>query len=104
MDKTEIKMSEITIENVKTYLVLEEGDTDEQDNNLLSMFLASAKSYILNFTGLTTKEADEKLDLAYATLVVTASMYEDRELYRKDDDLSKLLEHILGMHSINLLV
>lgn len=103
MDKTETKMSEITIENVKNYLVLESGDTDEQDDNLLSMFLASAKSYILNYTGLTIEEADKKLDLAYATLIVTASMYEDRELYRKDNDLSRLLEHILGMHSINLL-
>lgn len=93
--------STITTTDVANYLRLENVTQDEQ--SLLTTMLNSAKSYVLKYTGLTESQADLANELVIAVLVLCQDMYDNRALYVDSDNVNKVVETILGMHSINLL-
>ena len=91
----------ITVSDVADYLRLGAITTDER-NTLLTM-LDSAKSYVLKYTGLTEAQADLANELVIAVLVLCQDMYDNRAYYVDSSNTNKVVDTILGMHSVNLL-
>ena len=91
----------MTITDVANYLRL--GTLTTSEENFLTTLLNSAKSYVLKYTGLTEIQADLANELVIAVLVLCQDMYDNRALYVDSDNVNKVVETILGMHSVNLL-
>ncbi len=91
-----MKISEITLENVKHYLRITEADFE--DDVLLTSILKSAKKYISSMTGLTDAELDEYVDLSVATLIICQDMYDNRSMYVDKNNINKTIDNILSMH------
>ncbi len=100
-----MKISQITLDNVMEFLRLDPEDCQE---GILIAAMAAAKQYILHYTGLTEKEADEKEDFYIAYMVLCQDMYDNRSMYAdkgsvQGGNVNKVVESVLGMHCRNLL-
>ncbi|MBR5094453.1 MAG: phage gp6-like head-tail connector protein [Oscillospiraceae bacterium] len=98
-----MKISDITPSMARNY-IRAEGDQLQED--ILQMALESARTYILDYTGLTETELDAHEDLAVAYLVLTQDIYDQRSLYpdsKYANSGNRTVEIILGMHRRNLL-
>lgn len=95
-----MKVSEITVNNVVEYLRLEDGEYNEAEiENLLNV----AKQFVKSYTGLTDEEIDKHEDFYIVVMVLCQDMYDNRSYYVDKNNLNKVVETILGMHSVNLL-
>lgn len=92
-----MKLSELTVEAAAQHVKA------DPDDCMLSVYLDAAKSYVLNYTGLTETEADSLPDLAVAALILTADFYDNRQATVENSNVNKVLDCILGMHRYNLL-
>lgn len=95
-----MKVSEITVTNVAEYLRLEDGEYSEVE---LANLLSVAKKFIKSYTGLTDEEIDEHEDFYIVVMILCQDMYDNRSMYVDKNNLNKVVETILGMHSVNLL-
>lgn len=95
-----MKVSEVTVTNVAEYLRLEEG---EYSQALLTSLLNTAKEFIKSYTGLTNEQIDEYEDFYIVVMVLCQDMYDNRTMYVDKNNLNRVVETILGMHSVNLL-
>lgn len=95
-----MKVSEVTVTNVAEYLRLEEGEYSEA---LLTSLLNTAKEFIKSYTGLTIDQIDEHEDFYIVVMILCQDMYDNRSMYVDKNNLNKVVETILGMHSVNLL-
>ena len=95
-----MKISEIQKKDVIDFIRLEEGTYSD---NTLTAVMAAAKAYILEQTGLTEQEADTKDDLYIAYMVLCQDMHDNRAMYVDKDNVNKVVDSILYMHSKNLL-
>lgn len=93
-------MSEVTVTNVAEYLRLEEG---EYSQALLTSLLNTVKEFIKSYTGLTNEQIDEYEDFYIVVMVLCQDMYDNRTMYVDKNNLNRVVETILGMHSVNLL-
>ena len=96
------KVSQITAEDVWEYL----NPAEELDNDtevLLNNLLGIAKAFISSYTGRKQAELDNFQDFVIVTLVLCQDMYDNRTLYVDKGNLNKVIESILGLHSVNLL-
>jgi hypothetical protein len=93
-------VSEVTVTNVAEYLRLEEG---EYSQALLTSLLNTAKEFIKSYTGLTIDQIDEHEDFYIVVMVLCQDMHDNRTYYVEKNNLNKVVETILGMHSVNLL-
>lgn len=93
-------MSEITISDVAKYLRLEDNEYCE---NELTTILTTAKQFIKSYTGLTDEQIDDHEDFYIVVMILCQDMYDNRSYYVEKNNLNKVVETILGMHSINLL-
>lgn len=93
------KVSDITAEDLADYIRLIDYTNDDLQtlNNLLNI----ATTFIANYTGRT--ELDDYQDFVIVTLILVQDMWDNRTLYVDKDNLNKVVETILGMHSVNLL-
>lgn len=100
-----MKLSQIQKSDVIDFLRLDEEEYAEgtQEEKTLNAIMAAAKSYILNYTGLTEAEADEKEDFYIAFMVLCQDMHDNRALYVDKNNTNKVVESVLAMHSVNLL-
>ncbi|KZL93551.1 phage gp6-like head-tail connector protein [Clostridium magnum DSM 2767] len=94
-----MKVSEITIENLKEYIKI---DTNEEDVFLQSILLGS-KAYIKGYTGLDDVKVDEKEDLSLVVYVLCSELYDNRQYTVDKDKVNPVIKSILDMYSINLL-
>lgn len=94
-------ISALTITDVADYLHLTEMTT--QDESLLTTILSASKDYVLKYTGLSLLEADNYKDLTIAVLVLCQDMFDNRAYYVDSNNVNKVVEAILGLHSVNLL-
>lgn len=95
------KVSEITANDIAAYIRLDEVTVD--DTNTLNNLLAVAKSFIVNYTGRSEEELDNYPDFVIVVLILCQDMWDNRTLYVEKTNLNKVVETILGMHSVNLL-
>lgn len=96
-----VKVSDITITDVINYLRLEE--VSEADRAFLETALSSAKSFVYNYTGLSSEQADLYSEFVIAIYVLCQDMFDNRTLYVSSSNVNKVVEAILGLHSVNLL-
>lgn len=96
------KISDITAQDLADYIHFDEvldSDTTQLLNNLLSI----AKTFVCQYTGRTPEECDTFPDFVIVILILVQDMYDNRTLYIEKDNLNKVVDCILGMHSVNLL-
>ena len=94
-------VSALTIQDVADYLRISE--LTAEDNTLLTTILEAAKSFVYKYTGLTADKVDLALDITIAVLVLCQDMYDNRTMYVESSNVNKVVEAILGLHSVNLL-
>lgn len=95
------KVSQITANDIAAYIRLDEVTTS--DTNTLNNLLAVAKAFIVNYTGRSEEELDNYADFVIVVLILCQDMWDNRTLYVDKTNLNKVVETILGMHSVNLL-
>ena len=95
------KVSEITPNDLADYLRL--VDADQNDLNTLTTMLNIAKVYVGEYTGHTIAELDDYKDIIVVILVLVQDMWDNRTLYVDGNNANKVVESILGLHSVNLL-
>lgn len=93
------KVSEITAQDVAEYLRLDE--VDESELAMLNTMLGVAKQFIIDYTGQT--DLDEFPIFVDAVYVLCQDMWDNRTMYVDKLNLNKVVQAILGMHSVNLL-
>lgn len=95
------KVSEIAVTDIASYIRLPELDGD--DERTLTDLLLISKSFIKSYTGLTDEQIDEHEDFIIVVLILCQDMWDNRTLYVDNSNLNKVVDTILGMHSVNLL-
>lgn len=94
-------VSSITPQDVADYLRLSE--ISESEINTLNTLIGVAKKFISSYTGLAEDDLDNFADFVIVVLILCQDMWDNRSLYVDEDNLNKVVETILGMHSVNLL-
>lgn len=94
-----MKISEITLEDVKDFIKTE----DNYDDRNIQIIMSAVKSYILGETGLTVEEMDKYEDLTDAYCVLCNEMLLNREYTVQNDKVNVVVKSILDMHCRNLL-
>jgi hypothetical protein len=94
-----MKVSEITYNDIANYIRLTEVSEEEQ--TFLTNLLNIAKKFIEGYTGV--KDLDLHEDFVIVVYILCQDMYDNRSLYVDKTNLNKVVETILGMHSVNLL-
>lgn len=94
-------VSQITAQDVADYLRISEVTQD--DLNTLNTLLTVAKAYISNYTGQTIENLDTLQDIIIVVLILCQDMWDNRTLYVDSSNVNKVVESILGLHSVNLL-
>lgn len=94
-----MRVSEVTLEDIKAYLRL---DTDD-DDAFLTAVLNGSKSFIKSYTGLDDEKIEEKEDLTLPVFVLCAELYDNRQFTVDKGTLNPIIQSILDMHSVNLL-
>lgn len=95
------KVSDLTSQDVADYIRIVEVETE--DLNTLDTLLNVAKNFIANYTGHSQKELDDYQDFVIVVLILCQDMWDNRTLYVDKNNLNKVVQTILGMHSVNLL-
>ena len=94
------KVSEITVEDLKTYLRISD-DLSDDDKKFLKTILNSSINYIKNNTGI--DDVNKYSDLVIVVFVLCQDMYDNRTLYVDKNNVNKVVSSILGQHDNNLL-
>lgn len=94
-------VSQITAQDVADYLRLSE--TTQDDINTLTTILTVAKVYVGEYTGRTLEDLDNYKDIIIVVLILCQDMWDNRTLYVDSSNVNKVIESILGLHSVNLL-
>ena len=92
------KVSEITVEDLKSYLRISD-DLSEDDKKFLETILNSSINYIKNNTGI--DDVDKYSDLVIVVFVLCQDMYDNRTLYVDKNNVNKVVSSILGQHDNN---
>ena len=95
------KVSQITYSDVAEYLRIPELATSEQ--NLLTNLINISKDFISKYTGIAPENLDDYNDFVIVVFVLCQDMYDNRTLYVDKSNLNKVVDTILGMHTVNLL-
>lgn len=95
------KVSEITSQDLADYIRITEPDTN--DLNTLSTLLTVAKVYVGEYTGRTIADLDNYKDIIIVVMILVQDMWDNRTNYVDSDNPNKVVESILGLHSVNLL-
>ena len=92
-----MKVSDITYTDIANYIRLTEVSQEEQ--SLLTNLISIAKAFIKDNTGV--EDLDEFDDFVIVIFILCQDMYDTRSLYVDKSNLNKVVETILGMHSLN---
>ena len=95
------KVSDITTTDLAEYMRLD--DVTNDDTNLLTTYLSIAKTFVTEYTGRSMDEIDTFEDCVIVIFVLVQDMWDTRALYVDKTHLNRVVETILGMHSVNLL-
>lgn len=96
-----MKLSDITKKDVEEFIRAEPGTYSKK---FMEIIMDAAKSYIIEYTGITREKADEIEDLCIAYFVLCQDMFDNRSMYVDKSNLNQTVKTILDMHSENLIV
>lgn len=94
-------MSEIKVDDLINYLRL--SNITEEDKKYLGTIIKVSIDYIKNNTGLSDLELDKYTDLIIVVYVLCQDMYDTRAYYVDNNNVNKVVQSILDMHSRNLI-
>ena len=94
-------VSKITHNDIANYIRLSEITEDDQE--FLTNLIKIATEFIKSYTGLSIEEIDKHEDFDIVIYILCQDMYDNRTLYIEKGNLNKVVETVLGMHSVNLL-
>ena len=94
-------VSQITAQDVADYLRISE--VTQNDINTLNTLLTVAKVYSGEYTGRSIQDLDNYKDIIIVVLILCQDMWDNRTLYVDNSNVNKVVESILGLHSVNLL-
>jgi N12 class adenine-specific DNA methylase len=94
-----MKISEISITELKNYLHV----YHTEDDKLLTAILIAAKAFVKNYTGLAEDNLDISEDLSMAVFILSADLYDNRVYTVENNSVNPVIHAILNMHSVNLL-
>jgi hypothetical protein len=97
------KVSEITNKELVDYLRLEYADLSDTQKTELDTLLGVSKAFIASYTGLAAEVIDTYPEFVIVIYILVQDMHNNRTLYIDENKANKVVETILGMHSINLL-
>ena len=95
------KVSDITPASLAEYLRIVDADTN--DLNTLETLLGVAKDYVAKYTGRTIEDLDDFNDVVIVVMILVQDMWDNRTLYVDSSNVNKVVESVLGLHSVNLL-
>nr|DAF26957.1 MAG TPA: tail connector protein [Caudoviricetes sp.] len=81
-----LKVSSIDVPFVAQYLnlIIEEDEEYEEEMSMLEVeleaYISAAKSYLINYSGLTEEQIDEMEFMVFPTLLLIADMYENKSM------------------------
>lgn len=94
------KVSEITIDDVARYIKVDDYEVRDIDT-----YLNIAKSYISSYTGIPVTSDGESLDdfpdFVIVVYILCQDMYDNRTLYVDKNNINKVVQTILDMHTRN---
>ena len=91
-----MKVSEITYREIAEYIRLTE--VSEEDMSLLNNWINIAKAYLKENTGV--EDLDEFNDFVIVIFILCQDMYDNRTLYVDNTNMNKVVESIIGMHTV----
>ena len=91
-----MKVSDITYKEIADYIRLTE--VSQEDESLLTALIGIAKAFIKENTGV--ENLDEFDDFVIVVFILCQDMFDTRALYVDKTNLNKVVETILGMHSL----
>lgn len=91
-----MKVSTITVKDVANYMRLTE--LSQEDTTLLTNLINIAKTFIKEYTGV--QDLDQYDDFTIVIFILCQDMYDNRTLYVDKTNLNKVVETILGMHTV----
>lgn len=91
-----MKVSTITVKDVADYIRLTE--ISQEDTTLLTNLINIAKTFIKEYTGV--QDLDQYDDFTIVIFILCQDMYDNRTLYVDKTNLNKVVETILGMHTV----
>ena len=91
-----MKVSEITYREIAEYIRLTE--VSEEDMSLLKNLINIAKAYLKENTGV--EDLDEFNDFVIVIFILCQDMYDNRTLYVDNTNMNKVVESIIGMHTV----
>lgn len=95
-----MKVSEITLENLKNYFRV---DYEEDDIYIQNIIMPAVLQYIKSYTGLENEVMDTKEDLTIAYMILASDMYNNRDYTVQNDKINPVVNNILNRYSVNLL-
>ena len=98
-----MKVSELTLPLIAQHLNEVEESLPENDKNLINAMKAAAVKFCADYTGLSTEELDNFEDITVVVLALISDMYDNRQTTVDRGNVNRIVDTILGMHSINLL-
>lgn len=98
-----MKVSEVTDKLICDYLRLDYFTMTVAEREQIAAIHKAALEYVKAYTGLTEDEIDDSEDITIAVYVLCQDMYDNRTMYVDKSNVNRVVETILGMHSVNLL-
>lgn len=95
------KVSDITTSDIQNYLRISE--LSEADERYLETIKNVAIDFIKNNTGVDDETIDKYADFVIVVYVLCQDMYDTRSYYVDGNNVNKVVQTILDMHSRNLL-
>lgn len=95
------KVSDITVSDIQNYLRISE--LTEADEKYLETIKNVAIDFIKNNTGVDNDTIDQYADFIIVVYVLCQDMYDTRSYYVDGNNVNKVVQTILDMHSRNLL-
>lgn len=95
------KVSDITVSDIQNYLRISE--LIEADTKYLETIKNVAIDFIKNNTGVDDDTIDQYADFIIVVYVLCQDMYDTRSYYVDGNNVNKVVQTILDMHSRNLL-
>ena len=92
-----MKMSEITLNDLKNYLRVD-GD---EDDTFISAALEAAKQYVRTYTAQPDEYLDSLDDVPMAVYALAADMYDVRQTTVANDKVNPLVRQIIDSYSKN---
>ena len=92
-----MKVDSITYKDIANYIRLTE--ISEEDKSLLTKLIFIAKAFIKDYTGV--EDLNEFDDFVIVIFILCQDMYDNRTLYVDKTNLNRVVETILGMHSVD---